>query len=101
MSRLFRERIRDRSRWQAVRRQVIERDGFRCQVCGRILNFYNFEIDHIKPLHKMTEHEDAYDTDNLQTLCGTCHSYKTAKENTKPVPPDVRDWNNLVNELTN
>ena len=37
----------DNKRWQALRRQVFERDGFRCRACqtaGRL------EADHILPL---------------------------------------------------
>ena len=60
------------------------------------------EVDHIKPLRLMVDEllENrglAYDLDNLQTLCRSCHFSKTAKENTKhPLSPravvEVREW---------
>lgn len=60
MSRIFHTRIRNKTEWEKIRRQVIHRDNFRCQSCGRILAYYNFEIDHVKPLHLMTDKEDPY-----------------------------------------
>ena len=64
--------------------------------------YYNFEIDHVKPLHLMTDKEDPYNKDNLQTLCSNCHSVKTAKENAERIQPrEVRAWTDCVNELMN
>ena len=38
------------------------------------------EIDHINPVS--SEHDEHfYDTNNLQGLCKSCHSKKTAREN--------------------
>lgn len=52
-----------------MRRQVFERDGFRCRHCG---SRDRLSVDHIRPESKggVTE------LDNLQTLCGPCNSRK-------------------------
>jgi 5-methylcytosine-specific restriction endonuclease McrA len=50
----------------AQRKEVLERDGGRCQLCGEPGN----EIDHIAG--------SAADLSNLQTLCHQCHGQKTA-----------------------
>lgn len=100
MSRIFHTRITRKGKWEKTRREVIKRDNFRCQSCGRILSYWNFEVDHVKPLHLMTAEEDPYDKSGLQTLCSFCHSQKTAKENNKRIQPkEVREWTEFVNEL--
>ena len=100
MSRIFHEKIKDKRRWEKIRRQVIQRDNFRCRACGRILNYYNFEIDHVKPLHMMDDKEDPYDKKNLQTLCDYCHSAKSARENNRRVQTkEEMVWTDFVNEL--
>ena len=53
----------DACRWQAVRRAVFERDGYRCVECGRS---GRLECDHITPLDRGG---DPWDLDNLQALC--------------------------------
>ena len=53
----------DARRWQAVRRAVFERDGYRCVECGRS---GRLECDHITPLDRGG---DPWDLDNLQALC--------------------------------
>lgn len=61
--------------WRTLRKKILQRDGFACQICG---NTENLVIDHIQP------HQDNlelfYDTDNLITLCKSCHDYKTLQE---------------------
>lgn len=56
--------------WKRTRLQVLERDGYRCRICGAPAN----EVDHI------TEWSDG-GTDhpsNLRTLCTPHHRAKTA-----------------------
>ena len=60
-------------RWRAVRRQVLRRDRYTCQHCGRWGN----EVDHIVPIQRGGPE---WELSNLQTLCKRCHSRKTAKE---------------------
>ena len=51
-------------RWQALRAEILERDGYRCQDCGC---GGRLEVDHIKPVR--THPELSYDPGNLQALC--------------------------------
>ena len=56
------------------------------------------EADHVVPLHVNT-HQDPYDIDGCQSLCRTCHIEKTRAENRRPVSPEQRAWNDLVDQL--
>ena len=82
-------------RWVRVRRRVLDRDGWRCQACGKA---GRLEVDHILPL---VDGGQPYDLDNLQTLCRSCHVRKTAAENRarRPVPDAVQKWRDLVGNL--
>ena len=59
--------------------EILERDHYECQECkrnGKLTTQYDaiLEIDHIKELDKYPEL--AWDNDNLQTLCRSCHNKK-------------------------
>lgn len=72
------ERVRG-SAWARIRNQVLVRDAYTCQGCGRVSA--DNEVDHIKPLEQ-GGHPTALT--NLQTLCkgpDGCHTKKTAREN--------------------
>lgn len=57
-------------RWRAIRRQVLARDLYLCQECGK----FGDEVDH-------KDRDSANNNpENLQTLCKPCHARKTAKE---------------------
>lgn len=49
---------------------IYERDGYRCQICGRRTN--DLEVDHIIPISKGGKSTP----DNLQTLCHRCNYRK-------------------------
>lgn len=71
------ERVRG-SAWARIRNQVLVRDAYICQGCGRVSA--DNEVDHIKPLEQ-GGHPTALT--NLQTLCkgpDGCHTKKTARE---------------------
>lgn len=70
-------RIYDSKRWKAVRKQVLQRDGWRCQHAG--CTRWATDVDHIIPLRDLPK-GDPYDMDNLQALCHEHHSMKTAEE---------------------
>ena len=59
--------------WRILRKQIIQRDGAICQMCGAP---DSVQVDHI--LNKARGGTD--DPDNLQILCDTCHSRKSAYE---------------------
>ena len=62
-------------RWRALRIVALRRDDFRCVKCGAV---GRLEVDHIEPVKDAPE--KAFDLDNLQTLCRSCHALKTAVE---------------------
>ena len=84
-----------RKRWQAVRRTVFERDGYRCVMCGKA---GRLECDHITPLQREPG-QDPYDINVLQTLCRACHIEKTRRENRRPLTADEAAWRALVASL--
>lgn len=58
---------------------VLKRDLFTCVQCGALpLDMSELEADHIVPI---SAGGARYDLDNGQTLCVTCHSRKTQREN--------------------
>ena len=85
----------NRRRWAIVRRAALDRYGWRCCQCGRA---GRLEVDHVRPLEAGGA---AYDSDNLQALCRSCHIRKTAAENRvrRPPRPEVEAWYRLVAEL--
>ena len=65
------------AQWQRLREQVMRRDGGVCRMCKRICRTgersgRTATIDHVIP-HK-GDPTLFYDIDNLQLLCGACHS---------------------------
>ena len=83
-------------RWAAIRRAVLERDGWRCVECGKVRRL---ECDHITPLEREPG-QDVYDPNGLQTLCRACHIEKTRRENRRPLTPAELAWRELVAELS-
>ncbi|MEO0958930.1 MAG: HNH endonuclease signature motif containing protein [Pseudomonadota bacterium] len=86
--------LRDR-RWPALRLAAKRRDGWRCVACG---SRHRLEVDHIKPVRDRPDL--AFDLDNLQTLCGSCHSKKTIEEiGLSKKNSDREAWRSAVKEL--
>jgi ATP-dependent DNA helicase RecQ len=57
----------DRESYEQLRRQVLRRDGWRCQSCGTTSN--------LEVHHKEFRSQSGDDSEeNLITLCATCHS---------------------------
>ena len=56
----------DADAYQQLRLQVLERDGWHCQVCGSTMNL---EVHHVQ----FRSHEGNDSEDNLITLCVQCH----------------------------
>ena len=82
----------DRKRWARLRREVLNRDGWKCVKCGRR---GRLEVDHILA---MRFGGAVYDLDNLQTLCrAPCHFEKSALENVEETEGiDVKEWREFV-----
>ncbi|MEW8230368.1 MAG: HNH endonuclease signature motif containing protein [Candidatus Thiodiazotropha endolucinida] len=63
--------------WEKLRQEILERDHFLCQPCLRKgQTTVARQVDHIRP--KADGGTD--DTDNLQSICISCHKAKTARE---------------------
>jgi 5-methylcytosine-specific restriction endonuclease McrA len=56
----------DADSYRQLRLQVLERDGWHCQVCGSMMNL---EVHHIQ----FRSHEGKDSEDNLISLCVQCH----------------------------
>lgn len=78
-------RLYNRKGWEVLRCRVFLRDGYICQMCGRLCRGVGQEptapvADHIRP-HRGDERL-FWDLGNLQTLCKSCHDGpKQALEN--------------------
>ena len=56
----------DANSYHELHRQVLERDGWRCQVCG---GMQNLQVHHLK----FRSHSGGDTEQNLITLCTECH----------------------------
>jgi 5-methylcytosine-specific restriction endonuclease McrA len=56
----------DLASYESLRRQVLRRDGWRCQSCGTMSNL---EVHH----KEFRSHAGDDSEDNLITLCAPCH----------------------------
>lgn len=74
------------ARWSRLRRDVFERDGFRCQHCG---GAGRLEAHHIIPT---SEGGAIWDIDNLETVCRDCHLLEH-----HPSKKDRIDWKRYLN----
>lgn len=85
------------SRWGAgrravpaeVRRQVMERDGWRCRVCGAPATV----VDHIVNVARIEDERLPIDPDglsNLQAMCDLHHRSKTGREGQRARPQRKR-----------
>lgn len=68
-------RKREYSRdWKQQRRKALERDSFKCQLCGKSPKKARYlHVHHITPAYKFQDTEIANQLINLITLCHTCH----------------------------
>ena len=64
----YEEQIKD-PKWQRKRLEILQRDGFRCQMCGR-----EDKPLHVHHLHYLEGHKIwDYHNSDLITLCEDCH----------------------------
>ena len=84
------------TRWKALRKQALERDGWSCVQCPERRGL---EVDHIKPVK--THPELSFVLGNLQCLCGRCHARKTRIEvGHVALPPERQKWRDLLKTPT-
>ena len=68
-------------KWQKLRIQILDRDGWVCAVCNRPAH----TVDHIIPRVKGG---DMWEPSNLQSMCKSCNSAKGGRFfNSMPTPP--------------
>jgi group II intron reverse transcriptase/maturase len=61
-----------------LRLQVLERDRYRCQICGQgALTQSTAQMDHRRPMRRFKLPVNANRLENLWTLCIPCHKTKT------------------------
>jgi len=53
--------------YESLRQQILRRDGWRCQSCGKMSNL---EVYH----REFRSHSGADSEENLITLCTACHT---------------------------
>jgi len=63
------------STWRRLRKLVLARDCYLCQLCLQPAG-KSAHVDHIVPRSRGGKDS----LDNLQTLCACCHNRKTARE---------------------
>lgn len=56
--------------WKKVRKQILERDNYVCQIQGPTCTFQATEVDHIVPTE---DGGPKYDHDNLRAACKPCN----------------------------
>ena len=63
--------------WAKLRKRVMDRDKWLCQVCARAGRLtVATECDHVIPLCQQGPTEES----NLQAICGPCHLVKSKRE---------------------
>jgi len=65
------------ARWQRVRKIVLQRDNYLCQICKEKTAEM---VDHIV---EVKDGGAFYELSNLQSLCNKCHALKTKQEEAK------------------
>jgi 5-methylcytosine-specific restriction endonuclease McrA len=57
----------DRQAYRKLHRQILKRDGWRCQMCGSMQRLH---VQHLE----FRSHSGADSEENLITLCSECHA---------------------------
>ena len=74
-------------RWQRLRRVILNRDTYRCRVCGR----HGFEVHHKVPIR---DGGAVWDPENLEVRCRDCHEKAHGRYREKQ--QWERDWDQAV-----
>lgn len=61
-------------RWERQRKRILDRDGWRCQHCGKELAGSDATVDHLEPVsHNPGQH---HPDSMLRALCRRCNSHR-------------------------
>ncbi|MFC1783353.1 group II intron reverse transcriptase/maturase [Planctomycetota bacterium] len=60
--------------------KALVRDGFHCRGCDVMVTSKTSQADHIVPVNRFANLQQANSLDNIQTLCLRCHKLKSARE---------------------
>ena len=63
--------------WVRVRKKVLRRDNYLCQVCRKAVAN---QVDHIIPTYRLKTAREELELINLQAICQPCHGQKTTRE---------------------
>lgn len=77
---------------RAIVQKVLERQNFRCAMCGKPLRGLHFHIDHKVPLAMGGSNSIR----NLQALCPDCHAKKTREDRMKIARAKKKKKNDLL-----
>ena len=80
-------------RYAALRRFVFDRDGWRCQKCGRP---GALELHHVRPV---ASGGGVWSETNCISVCRGCHIHMTARCNKRNKSPTEIRWQALVDSL--
>ena len=69
------------SQWPKIRKTILERDEYRCQLCGAQGTSANLHVHHKVPFRTYNSIMEANQPGNLVTLCPICH--RIAEQNVK------------------
>jgi DEAD/DEAH box helicase domain-containing protein len=69
------------SQWPQLRKMILERDAYRCQLCGLHGTSSNLHVHHKVPFRAFNNIQEANQPANLITLCPACH--RIAEQNVK------------------
>ncbi|MBR2240020.1 MAG: HNH endonuclease [Bacilli bacterium] len=68
---LKKQNEKSKTKWEQVRNQILERDNFKCIVCGKPAT----QVHHI---HLRSKRKDLiYEKNNLVSLCDKCHFHQS------------------------
>lgn len=68
---LKKQNEKSKTKWEQVRNQILERDNFKCIVCGKPAT----QVHHI---HLRSKRKDLiYEKNNLVSLCDRCHFHQS------------------------
>lgn len=77
--------------WRERRREVLDRDGYRCVLCS---SEDRIQVHHIIPYRYSQSHE----LDNLAVLCRRCHSREELKVNVESREGLLQRWRSVLQQ---